>query len=364
MPPGPRSRGAGRSSTLLRVSILRFPAPPSTRAGQRVPSLDAVRGLAVVGMLLVNNAGVDGALPGQLVHGRGGRLTLADLVFPLFLFVVGVGMSRAPRVPPARVVLRRCGLLFLLGCLLVSAKYRHLAPSMGVLQHIAIASLAAWAVLRLPRRSQPWVGGGALLSAWLLPTYAALPGTVAGSWDAGTTLSAAVERLLTGHVGREQVVASVVSGLTVLAGVAAGRAVQHDDGARRVLFGAALGGTAGLLLSRDVPLDKTLWTPSYVLVTAAVCAALHVAAVLVLDRACAPGWALPLRVLGANAIVLYVATTLLYSAVLAPVRDQLVLPLRMLAGDTVAAVAYAASSVAVGYALCAWLWRRDTFVTL
>lgn len=346
-------------------------AVPRTGLPPRLLSLDVVRGTAVVGMLLVNAAGVDGAMPAQLVHAEPGGLTLADLVFPLFLVVAGVGTSLSPRLADGRAVLRRCALLFAVGCLLVSAKYRHLSPSTGVLQHIALATLSAYAVLRLPRRWQAPAWVAALLAAWAAPTFLELPGTRAGSWDAGTTLASAVERLVTGHVGREQVVASVLSGLTVLVGVAAGRALREHPGlpgATRVAVGGIGAGAAGLLLALAVPVDKTLWTPSYVLVTAAPCTVLLAAAVVVLDlpgsRPAARALVQPLRVLGANALAVYVAMTLLYAALLPPVRDELVAPLRVLLGDPAAAVLYAASSVLLGWVLAAALWRRRVIVRL
>ena len=350
--------------------VLAPQAPAPARSPRsRTLSLDVLRGLAVVGMLLVNNEGVEAAAPAQLRHSVGGGLTVADLVFPLFLFVAGLGAGRSDRPAPLPAVLRRCALLFAIGCLLVSAKYQHLSVSTGVLQHIALASLVAYGVLRLPRRAQPWVAGGGLLAAWALPTFVHLPGTVAGSWDAGTTLSSAVERLVTGHVGKEQVVASVVSALTVLAGVQATRTLRGPDPLRRLLAGAAASTAAGLLLATSVPVEKSLWTPSYVLVTAGLCAALLVGAVALLDGpqgASRPVAALvePLRVLGANAICVYVATSLLYGAVLAPVRDRLVAPLRTLLGDGTASLTYAVSSVVVGWLLCAWLWRRRVLISL
>jgi len=346
-------------------------APRATNAAPRLLSLDVVRGTAVVGMLLVNSAGVDGAMPAQLVHAEPGALTVADLVFPLVLLVVGVGTSLSPRLVDGRAVLRRCALLFAIGCLLVSAKYRSLSPSTGVLQHIALATLSAYGVLRLPRRWQAAAWGAALLAAWAAPTWLSLPGTVAGSWDPQTTLASAVERLLTGHVGREQVVASLLSGLTVLAGVFAGRALREHPGlpgAARVAGGGLVAGAAGLLLAGAVPVDKALWTPSYVLVTAAPCALLLVAAVVLLDlpgsRPAARALVQPLRVLGANALAVYVAMTLLYAAVLPPVRDELVAPLRALLGDPAAALLYACSAVLLGWALAAALWRRSVLVRL
>lgn len=342
------------------LSLARDPAVQASSRPRR-HSLDVVRGLAVLGMLLVNNAGVDGALPAQLRHSQPGGLHVADLVFPLFLFVAGVGTGLVREPAPVRRVLRRCAVLFALGCLLVSAKYQHLSVSTGVLQHIAIATLVAYAVLRAPRRMQGRLAAAGLLLAWALPTYVEVRGTVAGSWAQSTTLSAAVERIVTGHTGKQQVVAAVVSGLTVLGGVWAGRTLRAHPGpaaVRRLLLASLASTVLGLLLAPSVPLDETLWTPSYLLVTGGVCGALLAVAVVLVDLR---GWhpaAHPLRVLGANAIAVYVVTTLLYSGLLAPVRDELVWPLRLAVGDRPAALAYALSSAVVGWALAEALWRR------
>ena len=85
---------------------------PTTRAGSRVASLDVLRGLAVAGMVLVN---VGGGLPG-LQHARWHGCTVADLVFPVFLFVMGASMAQSAPPSTARVV-RRAAVLFGLGLL-------------------------------------------------------------------------------------------------------------------------------------------------------------------------------------------------------------------------------------------------------
>jgi predicted acyltransferase len=121
---------------------------------ERILAIDVVRGLAVVGMLLVNNAGIPAAMPQALRHAPWQGLTLADQVFPLFLFTVGASLPFSQRAQRPGAVLRRVVMLFLLGSLLVSAKQYRLAPSTGVLQQIAGAYLLAWALLRLPRRAQ------------------------------------------------------------------------------------------------------------------------------------------------------------------------------------------------------------------
>jgi predicted acyltransferase len=140
---------------------------------ERILAIDVVRGLAVVGMLLVNNAGIPAAMPQELRHAAWQGLTLADQVFPLFLFSVGASMPFSRRAQRPGAVLRRVVVLFLLGCLLVSAKHLRLAPSTGVLQQIAGAYLLAWALLRLPRRAQ--LPATALLLAGLWAAFTFVP---------------------------------------------------------------------------------------------------------------------------------------------------------------------------------------------
>src|ERR687887_2157158 len=74
---------------------------------ERVLAIDVVRGLAVVGMLLVNDAGIPAAMPQALRHAPWQGLTLADQVFPLFLFTVGASMPFSQRAQQPAAVLRR-----------------------------------------------------------------------------------------------------------------------------------------------------------------------------------------------------------------------------------------------------------------
>ena len=83
----------------------------------------------------------------------------------------------------------RVMVLFLLGCLLVSAKHYRLAPSTGVLQQIAGAYLLAWALLRLPRRAQLPAGALLLAGLWAAFTFVPAPGVRPGSWAPGNNLA-------------------------------------------------------------------------------------------------------------------------------------------------------------------------------
>ena len=115
-----------------------------------------LRGLAVVGMLLVDNRG-NGAIAVQLRHAGWNGLHLADVVFPVFLLLVGVSMPFSRRADRPRAALLRVLQLGVLGWLVVTAKYGPGTAGAGVLGHIAGAYLLCWLVLRLPRRAQPVV---------------------------------------------------------------------------------------------------------------------------------------------------------------------------------------------------------------
>jgi predicted acyltransferase len=332
---------------------------------ERILAIDVVRGLAVVGMLLVNNAGIPAAMPQELRHASWQGLTLADQVFPLFLFSVGASMPFSQRAQRPGAVLRRVVVLFLLGCLLVSAKQYRLAPSTGVLQQIAGAYLLAWALLRLPRRAQLPAGALLLAGLWAAFTFVPAPGVRPGSWTPGSNLAEFVDRLLLGQFSEHGVLVMVSSSVSVLVGVAAGRLLLGAPaaGVTRRLLG--LGGAMlvlGLLVAIAVPISKPLWTPSFVLVTAGISALLTAAAYRLVDRGPGRSLARPLVTLGSNALALYAASVLLFAFLLKPWQAALVRPLAAAGGATFAALAYATGTVLVAWALAEWLYWRRVFV--
>lgn len=332
-------------------------------ASRRVVALDVVRGAAIVGMLLVNNTGDPAATPTELAHSPWHGLTVADLVFPLFLFAVGAAMPMSRTAGNWRQVLRRCALLFVIGSLLVSAKYRNPAPSAtGVLQHIAAAYLLCWALLRLPRRWQPIVAIGTLAGVWAAYELAG------GSYGSVQSIAGAVDTAVLGHFSAEGPHNLPTSMVSIWLGVVAGRVftTQHDEERRMtrlLVLGTALMAAGGAVAAAGVPVNKELWTPSYVLVSSGIAVAVLALAYQVVDRLGAVRAARPLVVLGTNAIAVYVVTTLAAAAVhdrkLAVVR-----PLQDSVGPTIGAVAYSAAFVVAAWALGEWLYRRRVFIRI
>ncbi len=316
-----------------------------------------LRGLAVVGMLVVDNRG-NGAIPDQLEHVAWDGLHVADVVFPVFLLVVGVSVPFSRRAQRARPALTRVARLALLGWLVVAAKYGSLTAGVGVLGHVAGAYLLCWLLLRLPRTAQLATAAGVLAALGAA--------TVAGGADPHRSWGRTVDAALGLPFSAEAPHSYLGSAVTVFLGVLAGRVLASGTG-RSALVRLVAGGTAllvtGLALAPLVPLNKRLWSPSFVLVTGGIALlALALLHWLVDVRGVARPFR-PFEVLGVNAVVAFVFSEVVFRAVLShavqPAVDGWV---SSVAGAVVSAWLYPALSVAVVWAVCAALLRRGIVV--
>ena len=335
------------------------PSRPASAEGSRprLRGVDVLRGLAVVGMLLVDNRG-NAAISAQLKHEAWDGLHVADVVFPVFLLVVGVSMPFSRRADRPRPALTRVLKLAVLGWLIVLAKYGPGTAGAGVLGHIAGAYLLCWLLLRLPRRAQLPTAAGvlAVLSALTVDGGNGPGGTWAHSFDAALGL----------RFSAEAPHSYLASAVTVYLGVLAGRALQAGAG-RPALTRLAAGGTAlvvaGLALSPLVPLNKRLWSPSFVLVTGGIALLALALSHWLVDRRGLLG---PLRVpevLGLNAIVAFVVSEVVFRAVLShQVQPAVDGWLTSVAGAETSAWLYPVLSVGVIWAVCAALVRRGVIV--
>jgi len=297
-------------------------------ASSRVNSLDAFRGLTIAGMILVNNPGNWNAVFAPLAHAEWNGCTFADLVFPWFLFILGVAMPlafarRTSRGDPkhrlyGRIV-RRTAILIGLGLALnVMAAWPVVSALRipGVLQRIGLVYLAtALIVLHAPARSR-----GAILAVLLLGHWWLLEGQWARAhgYDLapGDNVAAVVDRTLLGsHLlnatgDPEGLLGTLPATATTLAGTIVGEwfLVRRTQlMARLVGLGASLM-VVGYAWSTVLPLNKSLWTGSYALLASGG-AALGLAAFhAVLDQGRKPGWTQPLLWLGANPLAIYFAS--------------------------------------------------------
>ena len=310
----------------------------------RLASLDAFRGAAVAAMILVNNPGSWAHLYPPLAHAPWHGCTPTDLVFPFFLFAVGNALALAPPADLARIA-RRTAWLFGLGLLLNIAPFVHwnalgeLVPRdpaqvriMGVLQRIALCYAAAALLLRAwPAARLPWAIGALLPGYWALAVAFGAPGEAA--WSLEGWFGTALDRTLLGeaHLYRGEgvpfdpeglastlpAIAQVLIGVLVGQAFTRGRHAAHADGiaappplARLLVWGAVLL-VAGLVWSLAMPINKKLWTSSYVLYTSGwACLALAALAWAV-DARRAHCFAVDtLLALGSNALFIFVLSGL------------------------------------------------------
>ncbi len=296
----------------------------------RIISLDALRGLTIAAMILVNNPGSWSHVYGPLRHAEWHGWTLADLVFPSFLFIVGVSaaVSFGRRLEAGEdkrslhlKIIRRSLILFALGLLLNGFPYYDLTVLRipGVLQRIAICYLAC-AVIFI---NSKWKGQlawavGLLLFYWAVMEWIPVPGGSAGLYEKGNNLAARIDgRLLEGHMWAvtktwdpEGILSTVPAISTTLFGILAGQwltGVRAQKEKAACLLGAGAAAAAiGALWHLLMPINKSLWTSSYVLLTAGLASICLGTVYWLVDVRGWKRWTVPARVLGRNAITAYV----------------------------------------------------------
>lgn len=256
----------------------------ATALRPRDGSLDALRGGDVILMALVNLQGSDATAFALLNHAAWNGLTLADLVFPVFVLVTGLSVPLALDRPAAAIdwsaMLRRAALLFFIGVVLGWLIRPSLDPAMirwaGVLQRIAIVYLLCSVVAGI----RPGAWPAALLAALLLILHAMMllgvtaPGEPAPTLAPGMGISGWLDQhLLPGRLHRmtwdpEGVLSTVSASANGLIGLATMRWLLAGRATNTALFAWAVAlVAAGLALTGLLPLNKALWTPSFALVT-------------------------------------------------------------------------------------------------
>ena len=300
----------------------------------RMVSLDAFRGAVIAAMILVNNPGKWSKPYPALRHAHWHGWTLADCVFPFFLFIVGVAavFSLAKRQEatgragkPIAKVLRRSLILFGLGLLLNGFPDYDLFDLRipGVLQRIAVCYLAASLIILKTRiASQVWILVGLLGSYWLTLEFVPVPGVGAGILEPGKNLPAYIDGLLLqGHLwynirpyDPEGLLSTIPALGTTLFGVLAGHWLRSrraaPDKAKSMLVAGVLLLMAGQALAVWVPINKGIWTPSFAVFMAGMALTGLAALSWVVDVRGYKRLATPLLIFGMNAITAYVLSEL------------------------------------------------------
>jgi len=350
------------TATLERATV--SPTAVTRVAPNRVLSVDMLRGLTVALMILVNDPGDWNRLFKQLDHAEWSGWTLTDLVFPTFLFLMGASIVFSLEARAAKGdcwktqmgrIFARSAKIFALDLLLAYFPRMHWTHLRiyGVLTRIALCYLLAGLILLATRRVKVLVGIIAVLLVgyWLIMRFAPVPGIGVPGRDVPLldeigNMTAWVDRTVVAwmqqhfHTGRlyrktsdpEGLLSTLTAVATVLMGALAGIWMRHVDGAwhsrkmklmelRLALMGLGLF-LAGEIWARWFPINKNLWTSSYVLLSAGLATMALAFCSWMVDRRPEPwpkwlkavSW--PWFVFGSNAIAAFVISEVIVKAAL------------------------------------------------
>jgi predicted acyltransferase len=346
-------------------------------------------------MVIVNNPGDWGTVYWPLLHAEWHGWTPTDLIFPFFLFIVGVSTGLGSKPATIASICRRGAVIWGLGLFLAGFPFFNLATIRipGVLARIAwcyvVAALLARAVAgdRQRYRSILAVAMALLAGYWMLLAFVPPPGGFAGDLTPAGNLGAWLDRTLLGrHVWRggafdpEGLLSTVPAIGSTLLGVLAGWLINDASSPKAIVRGllrwGLAGVIAGLVVAVWLPINKSLWTSSYALFTAGVAAAALAVCYWLIDSR--PGnrpTALtePFVALGRNAILLFVlsgliAKTLIYLKWPNPATSMgqwlYVTAFQPFAPPQVASLLYALANLLVLYALLAVLHRKRIYLTV
>ena len=295
----------------------------TSRPAQRSMALDVFRGITVALMLLVNNVALDNATPAMLLHAPwGGGVRLADLVFPWFLFATGLSIpfaySSLQRRKPGFAnwvwkVVQRALWLFALGCLVSSAVARAVVISLGVLQLIGLAFLVAALLQPMPVKWRLSSAAVLLVGYWAALRFLAVPGAAIGTFEESQNLVRHLNTTYFEPIGLRGLPSVIPTAALVMIASWVGELTRGSSRTRfKVLGLIALGATlaaAGLLWDRDLEMNKTVWTPSYILFTAGLGTAL-IGLLTWLETLRFRAWSFVFVVFGSNALIAYIAPIL------------------------------------------------------
>ena len=346
-------------------------------------------------MVIVNTPGDWSHVYAPLLHAEWHGWTPTDLIFPFFVFIVGVSIVLSPRSSGSTaLILRRAAALFALGLLLALYPRFDVATVriMGVLQRLALCYLAAAlifkgaATMTADRSARVWLmlaaAFGLAAGYWIVLMTVPPPGGVAGDLSPSGNIGAWIDRAVLGdaHLWRqsktwdpEGLLSTIPAIATAATGVAAGLLITSAN-RRRIVALAAAGAVfavAGLVCDRWLPINKNLWTSSYVLFTSGL-AAVALAACLAIEPH-ARRLFQPFVVLGMNALALFVISGLLVKTlVLVRVdvagqsstlyRWLYVTLFAPLASPKASSLLFACVALALLYLLLALMHRRRVFL--
>ncbi len=311
----------------------------------RLLSLDILRGVTIAGMILVNNPGSWEHIYRPLRHAVWHGLTPTDLIFPFFMFIMGISTFISLRKYDFQFsqsllqkIIKRTCIIFLIGLglswLSVSfATFHHQANDglgmgerllrsitnfehlriLGVMQRLAITyGIASLVAMLLNHRYIPYIIGVSLLIYFLILILGD------GFEISETNILAVVDQSILGRnhmfeefgLDPEGILSTIPSICHVLIGFCCGRVLmEKKDNTQRMLYLFIIGASLfflGYLLSYGCPINKKIWSPTYALITCGMGATLLALLIWIIDVKGYKKWCVPFESFGVNPLFIYV----------------------------------------------------------
>ncbi len=316
----------------------------TTSQNSRLLSLDILRGITIAGMIMVNNPGSWEYAYAPLKHAHWHGLTPTDLVFPFFMFIMGVStfmslrkFNFTPTSAAVWKVVRRTILIFVIGLALgwfgqlmrglaagesfgVAASHFDTLRILGVLQRLALAyGLAALIALLIKDKQLPWIIATLLAGYYLILRFGK------GFEMSEENIIAVVDKALWGpaHMYKdttpegvriafepEGLLSTIPSIAHVLIGFLFGKMIvenrENHTRVEKLLIWGTLLAFSGLLLQYGCPINKKIWSPTFVLVTTGFAAQLLGLLIWIIDIHKKEKWSRFFHAFGVNPLIVYV----------------------------------------------------------
>ena len=373
-----------------------------TQINDRFIALDTFRGATIALMIIVNNPGTWSYVYAPLRHAQWHGCTLTDLVFPFFLFSIGVSMRFSfdkydicKYGPLFNKIIFRTITIFIIGLLLNAfpfirqdwdwSSFRIL----GVLQRIALAYfLASFIVLRSDVKSLVKISFFLLIGYWiLLMTYGWFSGQ--DPYALKTNLVLVIDRFILGEshlyggtgiqFDPEGLLSTIPSTVTIIIGFLVGTMIKttddHQDNLKRMAVLGALLIIFGWLWGFLLPINKQLWTSSYVLYTGGIGVTILAGMIWLIDVKRVNWWTKPFVIFGSNAIFIY-ALSSLWAKILLKISFDLdgkttsgysylyKTIFQPLAGNINGSLFFALFHVLIFLLILTWMYRKNIFIKI
>jgi predicted acyltransferase len=304
----------------------------SPKQSDRLVSLDVFRGITIAGMVLVNNPGSWASIYWPLGHAEWHGWTPTDLIFPFFVFIIGVAIPlafarRVERGGSKRdlylKIIRRTLIIFALGMFLAGFPFFELSTIRipGVLQRLAVCYLFASVIfLNTKVRAQVIITAALLIIYWLLLTRLNAPGFATGDLSKEGSVASFIDRVIFGpHIWKqgkvydpEGLLSTIPAIATALFGVLTGQWIRTNKSGYEKVAGLFVAGAVCIVIgwawNPFFPINKSLWTSSYVFFTGGLALEFLALCYWLIDIKKIQWWTKPFVVFGVNAITLFVGS--------------------------------------------------------